>query len=160
MKKRLILLILMLPLLALGQNAKEPAQPAAQDTAAIYMQLEEDPEYPGGVDAMMDFLSRNIHMPNKALRASVDGRVLVSFVVERDGRVGDVTILEDPGYGCGKAVAKAIKKMPRWKPGKADGKAVRTMFRLPVMMSTAPAIPQEDEGSAPQPASTSSPSNN
>lgn len=159
MKKRLILLILMLPMLALGQSAKEPAQPAAQDTAAIYMQLEEDPEYPGGLATLMDYLNSNIHMPYKAIRAGVDGRVLVSFVVEKDGRVGDVTILEDPGYGCGKAVAKAIKKMPRWKPGKLDGKAVRTMFRLPVMMSTAPADTKKAGGSISHPANTSAPSN-
>lgn len=155
MKKRLILLILMLPMLALGQNTKEPTQ----DTASIYMQLDEDPEYPGGLDALMNYLNRNIHMPSKAIRAEVDGRVLVSFVVERDGRVGDITILEDPGYGCGKAVAKVIKKMPRWKPGKLGGKAVRTMFRLPVMMSTAPADTPKAGGSISHPAGTSAPSN-
>lgn len=135
MNKRLLILIMLLPMLAMAQNVEKSAQPAAQDSA-ISMILDEDPEYPGGIEALMGYLNENINMPNKAIRAEVDSRVLVSFVIEKDGSVGDIKILEDPGYGCGKAVVKALKKMPRWKPGKIDDKPVRTMFYLPVSMST------------------------
>ncbi len=85
-----------------------------------------------GLDALSKFIADNIKYPQLAKENNITGRVFVSFVVEKDGRVGQVKILRDIGGGCGNEAVRVVKMMPKWKPGKQRGKAVRTQFNLPV----------------------------
>ena len=98
----------------------------------VFLVVEEDPEFPGGLDALSKFIADNIKYPQLAKENNITGRVFVSFVVEKDGRVGQVKILRDIGGGCGNEAVRVVKMMPKWKPGKQRGKAVRSQFNLPV----------------------------
>ena len=98
----------------------------------VFLVVEEDPEFPGGLDALSKFIADNIKYPQLAKENNITGRVFGSFVVEKDGRVGQVKILRDIGGGCGNEAVRVVKMMPKWKPGKQRGKAVRTQFNLPV----------------------------
>ena len=98
----------------------------------VFLVVEEEREFPGGLDALSKFIADNIKYPQLAKENNITGRVFVSFVVEKDGRVGQVKILRDIGGGCGNEAVRVVKMMPKWKPGKQRGKAVRSQFNLPV----------------------------
>jgi protein TonB len=98
----------------------------------IFLVVEEDAEFPGGLEALSKYLAENIKYPQLAKENNITGRVFVSFVVEKDGRVGNIKILRDIGGGCGAEAVRVVKGMPRWKPGKQRGKPVRSQFNLPV----------------------------
>lgn len=98
----------------------------------IFLVVEEDAEFPGGFEALGKYLAENIKYPALAKENNITGRVFVSFVVEKDGRVGNIKILRDIGGGCGAEAVRVVKNMPKWKPGKQRGKPVRSQFNLPV----------------------------
>ena len=98
----------------------------------IFLMIEEDPEFPGGIDSLYKFVQENIRYPEKALKNNIQGKVYVSFVVEKDGSISNVRVLRDIGGGCGAEAVRVVQLMPKWKPGRVKGKAVRTQFNLPV----------------------------
>lgn len=98
----------------------------------IILAPEEDAEFPGGLEALAHFLANNIKYPTVAKENGITGRVYVSFVIEKDGSIANVTIRRDIGGGCGTEAVRVIKSMPRWKPGKQHGAPVRSSFTLPV----------------------------
>lgn len=110
-------------------EVKEEVEEAEEE---VFLVVEEDPEFPGGLDALSKFIADNIKYPQLAKENNITGKVFVSFVVEKDGRVGQVKILRDIGGGCGNEAVRVVKMMPKWKPGKQRGKAVRTQYNLPV----------------------------
>ena len=99
----------------------------------VFLVVEEDPEYPGGMDELYKFVGKNLQYPALAKENNITGRVYVSFVVEKDGSVSKVKVLKEIGGGCGNEAMRVVKMMPKWKPGKQHGRAVRTQFTLPVM---------------------------
>jgi TonB family protein len=90
------------------------------------------PEYPGGVNEMMKFLAENIKYPTVAKENGISGKVYVTFIVEKDGLIGDITILRGIGAGCDEEAIRVIKMMPKWKPGTQRGQAVRVQYNLPI----------------------------
>ena len=98
----------------------------------IFQVVEQDPEYPGGVDALYKFIQQNLKYPQLAKENNITGRVFVTFVVEKDGSVSNVKAARDIGGGCGAEAVRVIKSMPKWTPGKQRGKAVRAAYTLPV----------------------------
>lgn len=98
----------------------------------IFLVVEEDAEFPGGLEALSKYLAENIKYPQLAKENNITGRVFVSFVVEKNGSVGNIKILRDIGGGCGAEAVRVVKAMPKWKPGKQRGKPVRSQFNLPV----------------------------
>ncbi len=98
----------------------------------IFQVVEQDPEYPGGVDALYKFIQQNLKYPQLAKENNITGRVFVQFVVEKDGSVSNVKAARDIGGGCGAEAVRVIKSMPKWTPGKQRGKAVRAAYTLPV----------------------------
>ncbi|GMT44594.1 MAG: cell envelope biogenesis protein TonB [bacterium] len=102
------------------------------DTGQIFKVVEKMPEYPGGVNALISYLSKNIHYPEQARKAKVQGRVFINFIVEKDGSISHVKVLKGIGYGFDKEAVKAVKNMPRWIPGYQKGKPVRVSYNLPV----------------------------
>lgn len=91
-----------------------------------------DPEFPGGDEARMEFLMKNLHYPRGARENGISGTVYAQFVVEIDGSILNPIIIRDIGGGCGEEVLRIIKLMPRWIPGKQSGKQVRTQFTFPI----------------------------
>ena len=103
-----------------------------EDEVTIFTVVENDPEFPGGMEALYKYLAQNIKYPALARDNGITGRVYVTFVVERDGSIANPKVLKDIGGGCGQEAIRVVKSMPRWTPGKQRGKAVRVQFNLPV----------------------------
>lgn len=101
----------------------------------IYVFVEEEPDFPGGMEALLKYLQDNIQYPQLAKENNITGKVFVTFVVEKDGRVTQVKLLRDIGGGCGNEAMRVVKAMPKWKPGKQQGRPVRTQFNLPVVFN-------------------------
>ncbi len=106
-----------------------------EEEQTIFQVVENDPEFPGGVEALMKYLQQNIKYPQLARENNITGRVYVTFVVERDGSVTGVRVVRDIGGGCGQEAVRVVKAMPKWSPGKQRGKAVRVQYNLPVNFS-------------------------
>ena len=117
-------LLLMVNTNAMAQNKKK-----ANDK--VLEKAEVMPEYPGGDQAMMDFVAKNVQYPQEARDKEISGRVLVSFIVEKDGSIADVKVVKGIGGGCDEEAVRVVKAMPKWKPGKDKGKPVRVSYMMP-----------------------------
>ena len=102
------------------------------EEAQIFTVVESMPSFPGGDKARIRFLNENIEYPTMARESGIQGRVYVTFVVERNGMVTDVKILRGIGGGCDDEAIRVVKAMPKWIPGKQRGKPVRVQFTLPI----------------------------
>ena len=98
----------------------------------IFQIVEEMPSYPGGMQSLYEYLSENIRYPVVAMESGIQGRVYVTFVVEKDGSISDVKVLRGIGGGCDEEAVRVIKAMPKWNPGKQRGRAVRVLYNVPV----------------------------
>ena len=94
--------------------------------------VENMPEYPGGFDALLDFINGNLEYPQEAKDAEIEGKVFVSFIVEKDGSLSSIKLLRGIGYGCDEAAMDVVRKMPKWKPATQRGKPVRMQYQFPV----------------------------
>ncbi|EDM36129.1 TonB [Pedobacter sp. BAL39] len=90
------------------------------------------PEFDGGMKAWAKFIQRNLRYPYQAQEKGVQGKVLISFVVERDGSVSNVTVVNGIGAGCDEEAARVIAKSPKWKPGRQNDQAVRVRYTIPI----------------------------
>jgi len=104
----------------------------SEEEKVIFMVVESMPAFPGGEAALYKYLAENIKYPQMAKESGIQGRVFVTFVVERDGSVTDVRVLRGIGGGCDEEAIRVVKGMPKWSPGKQRGKAVRVQYNLPV----------------------------
>ena len=98
----------------------------------IFTVVENDPEFPGGIEALYKYIGENIKYPPTARQSSIEGKVYVTFVVEKDGSIANAKVLRDIGGGCGQEALRVVKSMPNWKPGRQHGNAVRVQFNLPI----------------------------
>jgi len=103
-----------------------------EEDVQIFTVVENDPEFPGGMEALYKYLRSNIKYPQLARDNNITGKVYVTFVVEKDGSIANPRVLKDIGGGCGAEAIRVVKAMPKWTPGKQRGKAVRVQFNLPV----------------------------
>ena len=111
--------------------APEPPKHVVEETK-IFTVVEQMPMFPGGDGALMGYLRDNIHYPTVAAENGVQGRVVVGFVVERDGSITDVNILRGVDPSLDREAMRVVKSMPRWNPGKQNGSAVRVKYQVPV----------------------------
>jgi periplasmic protein TonB len=91
------------------------------------------PRYPGGDESRLYYLRKQVRYPEAALKAVIQGVVMVVFVVEVDGTVSHVEVANRIGGGCDEEAMRVTKEMPRWEPGKRNGRAVRVMVRMPIV---------------------------
>ena len=99
----------------------------------IFTAVEQPPTFPGGEAAMMKWLSNNLRYPDAAQQNGISGRVIVSFVVEKDGSISQASVAKGVDKDLDAEAIRVVKKMPKWQPGKNNGQAVRTKFTLPVV---------------------------
>ena len=125
-------------------NAKQQAEEVVEveevveeEEQTIFIVVEESASFPGGIQEMTNFIKNNLKYPQQARETGTQGKVLVTFVVERDGSLTDVKVLRDIGSGCGEEAVRVVKSMPKWKPAKNRGKTVRMQFNLPVAFTLA-----------------------
>ncbi len=131
MKKLFFILLLSSSFFASSQDLKDQEPVSKQEP---FVAVEQMPTFPGGDRAMMDFISKNIVYPPLARDSSIQGKVRIKFVVDVDGTLRDIQVVGKPrlGYGLEEAAIAVVKKMPAWKPGKQNGKAVPVYFMLPI----------------------------
>ena len=98
----------------------------------VFVVVEEQAEFPGGLDSMYAYIVKNLKYPEAAKEKGIEGRVFVSFIIEKDGSISNILIKRAIGGGCEEAAVEMIKNMPKWKPGKQRGKPVRFQFVLPI----------------------------
>lgn len=112
-------------------NTNAMAQNKEVATDKVLEKAEVMPEFPGGEQAMMDFVAKNVQYPQEARDKEISGRVLVGFIVEKDGSIGDVKVVKGIGGGCDEEAVRVVKAMPKWKPGMDKGKPVRVSYVMP-----------------------------
>ena len=110
-----------------------PPAPKPEVSNKVFDVVEEMPSFPGGQGALMSFLSSNIKYPVVAQENDVQGRVIVGFVVERDGSITDVKVMRSVDPSLDREAQRVVRAMPRWKPGKQNGSAVRVKYTVPVV---------------------------
>lgn len=109
-----------------------PAPQAVTSDDQTFSVVEQMPEYPGGMRAGLEFMARNLRYPTKAREAGKQGRVIVQFVVRKDGSLSDFKVLRPVDPWLDAEAIRVISTMPKWKPGMQDGKPVSVKFTLPV----------------------------
>ncbi len=125
------------------EDAKEevvaPVSPEAKEVPAdstakeeVFMVAEQMPEFPGGMKEMLKFLQENVKYPENAMKNNVQGRVIVQFVVEKDGTPTEFKVLRSVDPDLDEEALRVMKAMPKWKPGMQKGQVVRVKFTVPV----------------------------
>ena len=108
----------------------------AQDTPPqpeIFKVVEQNPDFPGGNQAMYSYLNEELIYPKEALKNRIEGRVRVRFIVNEDGSIQKVTTAgKTLGFGLEEEAIRIVYSMPCWKPGSYNGKAVKTYFTIPI----------------------------
>jgi TonB family protein len=94
--------------------------------------VEQMPEFPGGAHALFEFLGKNIHYPKAAEDAGIQGRVIVTFVVMKDGSIGEVKVAKGVSPELDAEALRCVKSMPKWIPGKQNGEAVNVKYTIPL----------------------------
>ncbi|GHB33960.1 energy transducer TonB [Mongoliitalea lutea] len=106
--------------------------PVVEKADEIFDVVENAPEFPGGMEAWYQYLSKNLKYPTQARRMGIEGTVYVVFVVNTDGSIQDVELLRGIGGGCDEEAIRVVSAAPKWTPGKQRGRPVRVRMRLPV----------------------------
>lgn len=121
-----------------GQKEPEPVRskplykPQPVNKNSVYDVVEQMPSFPGGISGLRTYLNQNIRYPAEAQENCVQGRVVVSFVVGKDGHISDVTVLRSVDPSLDKEAVRVVRNMPRWTPGKQGGEPVRVRYNVPV----------------------------
>lgn len=95
--------------------------------------IEVKPDFPGGLQKFYDYVSRNYRIPDEE---GLNGKVFVTFVVEKDGSLTDIKVIRDIGFGTGKEAMRVLRSSPRWNPGEQNGKKVRVQYSLPITIKS------------------------
>jgi protein TonB len=110
----------------------EPVAEVIEDTNEVFTVVEQQPEFEGGYNAMINFIKQNMRYPASARRMDIDGTVHVSFLVSKTGAISEVKVLRGIQAECDNEAIRVVQMMPPWKPGKQNGKPVFVRFILPI----------------------------
>lgn len=100
-----------------------------------FVRIETKPQYPGGDEAMYDFLGSSLQYPESAKRVGIEGTVSLEFIIDELGAIRDVKVLRGIGGGCDEEAVRVVKSMKRWKPGRQGGHAVRVRYTIPIQFN-------------------------
>ncbi|MDO4496958.1 MAG: TonB family protein [Bacteroidales bacterium] len=109
-----------------------PTEEEDAEANMIFTVVEQNPEFPGGEAALMQFIKKNLKYPAFAAENGIQGRVTLSFTVEKDGSIANIEVMRSPAEELSKEAIRVVSSMPKWKPGKQRGKPVRVKYVLPV----------------------------
>ena len=130
-RKNVSLKVALMMLVLLFSFMTSTAQTKKNDM--VFDVVEVMPQFPGGQIAMLKYIMENIKYPEQAMKEGIQGRVAVRFIVEKDGSISDVKPVLSVHPLLNKEAVRVVKSMPKWSPGKHNGKPVRVRFNLPVM---------------------------
>ena len=108
---------------------EEPEEEVAE---TIFMVVEDEAEFPGGAKAWGKFLKKNFRYPRQAQRMGIEGKVFLSFVVDKDGAISDIAVARGIGGGCDEEAIRVLSKSPKWKPGRQRGVAVKSRMAIQI----------------------------
>ena len=114
-------------------NAQEQI-PISLDKMYQMEEVDVKPEYPKGIQAFYQFIAKNYLTPEKS---GLKGKILITFVIEKDGSINEIKVLQDIGYGTGDEAVRVMKKSLNWIPAQKDGKPVRVLFKFPISIESA-----------------------
>ena len=130
-RKNVSLKVALMMLVLLFSFMTSTAQTKKNDM--VFDVVEVMPQFPGGQIAMLQYLMKNIKYPEQAMKEGIQGRVTVRFIVEKDGSISDVKPVLSVHPLLNKEAVRVVESMPKWSPGKHNGKPVRVRFNVPVM---------------------------
>ncbi len=133
MKQTITLFLTLISFVGFSQTEGKYNELTEYKTPEIFS--EELPRYPKGEAEFMKFIAKNYKIPKKALKAEVNGTVIIQFIVEKDGTLSNFKVLQDLGYGTAEEAIRVLKKSKKWVAGKLNGESVRTPFRQPFKIS-------------------------
>ncbi len=110
----------------------EDTKADVSDEIEVHYIVEQMPSFPGDDDAFFKFLGENLVYPQRAIEVGIYGRVVVGFVVEPDGRITNVEVVRSKALVLDEEAVRVVKMMPKWNPGKQQGKAVRVKYQVPI----------------------------
>ena len=128
--KKLIILSLM-AVFGLTTVSAQKTVVAAKNQQAFDV-VEQMPEYPGGIKALLDYLCQNVKYPADAEKQKIEGRVIANFVVETDGSISNVEVFRPVFPSLDAEAVRVLSAMPKWKPGMQSGKVVRVKYTVPI----------------------------
>ena len=131
--KKLLLMSLMAMLGLTTVNAQKTV--VAQKNQQVFDVVEQMPEYPGGMQALFEYLGQNLKYPEDAKQQKVEGRVIAIFVVETDGSISNVEVVKPVFPSLDAEAVRVLSDMPKWKPGMQSGKVVRVKYTVPINFS-------------------------
>ncbi len=122
------------PAEALAEEKEQTAEKTQEDYEedVIFTIVEWPPRFPGGEPARIQFMQEHLRYPEEAKNAGIEGTVFVSFVVEKDGSISDISVLRGIGGGCDEEAVRVVSKMPNWEPAMQRGDQVRVRFNMPI----------------------------
>ncbi len=123
---------------------KEVKNSSMVDGREVFNVVEVQPEFPGGIDALVKYLKEKNVYPEKARQEKVEGTVYINFIIEADGSVSNAKLLRGIGSGCDEVALESVKNMPAWKPGKNRGVAVPVSFNIPIKFTLDPSKPAKE----------------
>jgi len=130
-RKNVSLKVALMMLVLLFSFMTSTAQTKKNDM--VFDVVEVMPQFPGGQIAMLQYIMKNIKYPEQAMKEGIQGRVTVRFIVEKDGSISDVKPILSVHPLLNKEAVRVVESMPKWTPGKQNGKPVRVRFNVPVM---------------------------
>ena len=130
--KKIAFMLLMALLSTTTITAQKTVVSKKQSKEVVFDIVDQMPEFPGGLDSLMSFLTSTIKYPKEAMDKKIEGRVMVKFIVEKDGQVSEPEIVNSAFPALDEEALRVIQCMPKWKPGKQNGNVVRVSFTLPV----------------------------
>ena len=110
----------------------DKTQPGKERSYQVFMVVEQMPQFPGGMAALIKYLNNNVHYPKSEEASGTEGRVMVQFIVETDGSISEVQIQKGLGEAFDTEAVRVVSSMPKWKPGMQRGEKVRVRYLLPI----------------------------
>ena len=121
------------------QPQEEKGQTGPEDTVKeyveeeLFIEIDIHPQFPGGEDSLYNFIYSNLRYPQEAIDNGIEGRVFITFTVEKDGSITGIKLLRDIGYGCGEEAMRIVRMMPKWTPGKDHlGNIMGMQYNMPI----------------------------
>lgn len=133
-RARSIQLFVLLALQAIGAHGQDEKGKSDRcgSEGTVFAIVENDPTFPGGKRKMQEFINKEIEFPQEAKEEGISGKVYVSFVVCKSGKISDIEVLKGIGHGCDEEAVRIIKKMPEWEPGRQRGRKVNVKVHIPI----------------------------
>ena len=141
MKKMMLLTMMTFCLSVTAWAQKTVVSNETHQNEEAFDVVEQMPEYPGGINALIQYMSENIQYPDDARKQMIQGRVMVAFVIDKDGSITKAGVVKSVYPSLDAEALRVVKAMPKWTPGRQKGQVVRVKFTIPINFS----IPTDEQ---------------